>query len=623
MGFFIASLLLAQLPTHTHTVPGAPDPSPPQWVEIQESVYNLPSEPIGADPVTIAQSVLGSLDLRIREEQNPSLSSPRRVLLDHFVDGYPVARETVRVNWLADGSVFVVAGLAPDTYLGGAAVLDQAAAEERTLQMFAEYIGAYANQSRLEVLPLEAGNVLAWRVEVASTEAELFARFVWLDANNGLVLGVEDPVFSIDGQGAVFDPNPIQTLHDPSLRDNGNDPHAVPPSAYMAVTLKDLDGSGFLTGPWATTEATPDRYNRPSNDFTSSRTPGMFEEVMAYYHVDTFQRYLQSIGLTANMHQQNCNVHYTLFGLEIPNAFYSTTNGMIAFGTGGVDFAEDAEVVIHEYGHAIHDDVQGGLGSASSENRALSEGYGDLFACLWADDPLLGEWVGTHPAIYQGGYPLTRRSDKTKKWPDDTVGLPHDDGEIWSAAVWELYLMVGLDTAMTLVVEALALQTNNTGFATVADFLIMADQQVYGGAHANYIEGAMRRSQLRDTPASAAMLDADRRSLLVHETTTVTLSSPQDANAGYWIVLSENATSTATGAPFNTTLDIDTTYINKSPLISGLTGSLDASGNATFTLGTPQWIPYKTNIYMQAMILDQNGAATKVSAPIAMRKERE
>ena len=38
------------------------------------------------------------------------------------------------------------------------------------------------------------------------------------------------------------------------------------------------------------------------------------------------------------------------------NSFYSPATRKIKYGSGGVDDAEDADVILHEYGHAIQDD---------------------------------------------------------------------------------------------------------------------------------------------------------------------------------------------------------------------------------------------------------------------------
>ena len=52
---------------------------------------------------------------------------------------------------------------------------------------------------------------------------------------------------------------------------------------------------------------------------------------------------------------------------------------MLRFGKGGVDDAEDAEVILHEYGHAIQDSQSRRL-RRSEEAGAIGEGFGDYWA---------------------------------------------------------------------------------------------------------------------------------------------------------------------------------------------------------------------------------------------------
>ena len=54
---------------------------------------------------------------------------------------------------------------------------------------------------------------------------------------------------------------------------------------------------------------------------------------------------------------------------------------MIKLGKGGVDDAEDAEVILHEYGHAIQDSQQVPFGyGASLEAGSIGEGFADYWA---------------------------------------------------------------------------------------------------------------------------------------------------------------------------------------------------------------------------------------------------
>jgi len=54
------------------------------------------------------------------------------------------------------------------------------------------------------------------------------------------------------GSAQVFVPNPVQSLGDESLTDQKDADSAVPAAAYHTVQLTNLDGSGFLSGDYAT-----------------------------------------------------------------------------------------------------------------------------------------------------------------------------------------------------------------------------------------------------------------------------------------------------------------------------------------------------------------------------------
>ena len=54
---------------------------------------------------------------------------------------------------------------------------------------------------------------------------------------------------------------------------------------------------------------------------------------------------------------------------------------MLRFGKGGVDDAEDAEVILHEYGHAMMDSMMVPFGYGTSvEAGSIGEGFGDYWA---------------------------------------------------------------------------------------------------------------------------------------------------------------------------------------------------------------------------------------------------
>ena len=97
---------------------------------------------------------------------------------------------------------------------------------------------------------------------------------------------------------------------------------------------------------------------------------------MGYYSITTAEEYIHKLGFKdVNNEPQD----YLTTGFTDDNSFYDPAVDAITFGTGGVDDAEDNEVIWHEYGHAIQDDQVPGFGE-SEEAGAIGEGFGDYWA---------------------------------------------------------------------------------------------------------------------------------------------------------------------------------------------------------------------------------------------------
>jgi hypothetical protein len=112
------------------------------------------------------------------------------------------------------------------------------------------------------------------------------------------------------------------------------------------------------------------------------------------------------------------------------------------FFQGVRDFAYDGDIVFHEFMHAINTSLVGKLNSLgldqwgiNSEPGSLNEAWADYFAAAFTDDPLLGEY-----ASVKGGYGETglRNIETNASCPKDTIGEIHNDGLIWSGALWEI-----------------------------------------------------------------------------------------------------------------------------------------------------------------------------------------
>ncbi|UXI01690.1 proprotein convertase P-domain-containing protein [Photobacterium sp. TY1-4] len=111
-------------------------------------------------------------------------------------------------------------------------------------------------------------------------------------------------------------------------------------------------------------------------DFT--RQESAFRDVNAFYHLDHALQYLEQLGFVADKALFTVPLRIDAQGQSTNNSTYLSDVGMLAMGVGGVPDSEDADVVLHEFGHAINDklvpDWKGG------DSEAIGEGFGDYWA---------------------------------------------------------------------------------------------------------------------------------------------------------------------------------------------------------------------------------------------------
>ena len=299
---------------------------------------------------------------------------------------------------------------------------------------------------------------------------------VFLDAQSGNVLSEPRDINRYaTGAGQVFNVSAVVATRDNSLRDNADSASAVPSSAYSLVTLLGLAGNGFLDGQYASSVTTKKRVFDAGNNFVYDRSSDGFSEVMGYYFLDYAERYIQSLGFTnVNNRQQVFSVNR----LKIDNSFYSPKSKEITFGLGGVDDAEDAEVIWHEYGHSIQDDQVVNFGS-SLEAGSMGEGFGDYWAGTVGaqfsggfQDDCIAEWDAT--SYSSTNPPCLRRLDSTKHYPESVAGEVHRDGEMWSAALWQIRGAIGAAPADTVILQSHFLLTPTASFSQGANALVTA-----------------------------------------------------------------------------------------------------------------------------------------------------
>ncbi len=396
------------------------------------------------------------------------------VVFDQVYRGVKVDGGQVGLHYNRNGELVVVNNsYQPDVVVDS--VIPRLSSQQAINQLAATLKLNGLSQPNTDLVISKIGDAykLAWRVTV-STDGPTWEALI--DAQSGRLLNAPQDINRyVNGLGQVFNVNAVVATHDPTLRDNGDAASAVPVSAYRVVTLQGLTGSGFLEGTYAASSKTKKQAFDPSNSFIFDRSNDGFSETMGYYYLDYAERYIQSLGFTnINNRQQVFSVNR----LKIDNSFYAPNTQEISYGLGGVDDAEDAEVILHEYGHSIQDNQVSGFGT-TLESGAMGEGFGDYWAGSVGaqfsggfQDECIADWDST--SYSNTNPPCLRRLDGTKHYPEDVDGEVHDDGEIWSAALWQIRGSLGATRADTLILSSQFLLAKDSTFNQASNALVTA-----------------------------------------------------------------------------------------------------------------------------------------------------
>ena len=306
-------------------------------------------------------------------------------------------------------------------------------------------------------------------------------------------------------QARIFMVNPVQSTGDQSLTDGKDAASAVPAGAYATAALRNLDGSGSLSGRWAAVRSDTGGSAKVADVGAYDRHDDQFEQVMAYFWVNEAQEYLQGLGFGTELPGANDRVQpvrINQWGAD--NSFFTDKKAEIRFGKGGVDDAEDAEVIVHEYGHAVHNAQVPGFGT-SPEAGAIGEAFGDYLAVAvgidaaarhgWpqkADPACVADWDAVE---YSAAPHCLRRIDGTKVYAD-RVGEVHADGEIWSRALLDIRGALGARVADRVIVNAQFGFAPDTSFTDAARQTIATAQRMYGKGAADAVRAAFAARQI-------------------------------------------------------------------------------------------------------------------------------
>ncbi len=323
---------------------------------------------------------------------------------------------------------------------------------------------------------------------------------IYVEGTTGKILSKYDNLALAAGRASVFDPNPVIALGDWRSLVKNERPVRPPAGVYTEVHLGNLTGTGYLDGRRVSTQPTPKRVRRSDNRFLFTSTEAGFDEAMVYFHVDRAIRYLESLGYRGRRRIFTDPLGANAHGTREDNSWYSPGLHRLTFGTGGVDDAEDAETILHEFGHAIQDAICPDFGQ-SDEAAAMGEGFGDYFAASFFAARKPANWrtsISSWDSILDADHdpPCLRRLDEPATFENFDHAADadeHENGQIWSATLWEIRGAAGREVADRIIIESHFQLDGFTRFARGARAILDADRNLYGGRHVQQLVPIFRK----------------------------------------------------------------------------------------------------------------------------------
>ncbi|MEM7037805.1 MAG: M36 family metallopeptidase, partial [Bacteroidota bacterium] len=242
--------------------------------------------------------------------------------------------------------------------------------------------------------------------------------------------------------------------------------------------------------------------------FNYTRSQQGFEDVMVYYHIDSYQRYVQNLQFYTLQNSPLKVDPHGLNGQDNSHFVPQGSNSRLGFGEGCVDDAEDADVIIHEYGHALS--YAGSPGSNSgTERNGLDEGIGDYVAASYSKALTYNKWKDTFTWDGHNECWLGRSASLNTQYPPSTSDF-YVYGEIWASTLMEVYDEIGRHPCDATVFQSLYSHLANMTLTDAANVIMDADSALTVGAHStNFRDAFCRRGIFSGTgPGQSCFVNA-------------------------------------------------------------------------------------------------------------------
>lgn len=231
-------------------------------------------------------------------------------------------------------------------------------------------------------------------------------------------------------------------------------------------------------------------------NFFFDRSMSGFEEVNTFFHITNYHDYISSLGYDTLMDMQIVVDAHGQFGAD--NSVFNRNGGNpnLVFGTGGVDDAEDADVILHEYAHALSWDANNNS-NFSNERAGLDEGLADYFATSYSRSQHNYHWDSMFTWDGHNQFWAGRTAVTPMNYPATTPNI-YATGEIWNCAMSAIWGDLGQIITDKLMLETLHFLTDNATLPEAATYVLQADTILFGGVHTSTICNRFQQKNIFD-----------------------------------------------------------------------------------------------------------------------------
>jgi hypothetical protein len=425
----------------------------------------------------------------LRVERSASWHGFTIVRLRRFDRGRAVIGGSLIVRSLPDGTIdLVVSQPGPTRGASAPTTVDRERAIAIGSQLGIAGAGAQVVDP-IEValaIPARDAIVVAWQIDLHGASLAARARAL-VDAHDGTVIAAWP--LAHDARGRVFETNPVTAagatieVDLPRLLDAEH----LRGEAFDVASCNAVATGGCARAPLATADGEGNFFYDPAP--TSFDDP--FSEVSAYHHLSRgAEHFRRAHGFewrcataTSSATSMEVVVNFSeLPGVPHENATFQPASGgdcgRLIFGQGSaIDYAYDGDVVYHELGHAVTDQVVGIIGFTSDalgvsyEPFAISEGTSDYYAATIQGSSTIAESFITLAGT-PSGHGSLRDIDDDASCPGSLSGEGHLDGTLWSGLGWDLRSALGAEIADAMVFTTVASMTESPSLAQAGDLLI-------------------------------------------------------------------------------------------------------------------------------------------------------